>query len=160
MERRMSAEADWATDPRVTFAERDEGQWYAYLGDDMTGPYPDAEEAQAGLPPTSPARGDWCGCGLYGDHDETHAGRPLSDEIPEPGYSVLSPGGRRVNVETDEDLQRELGNAASDLAEVLERREELIRIARERSWPTRRTGRAVGLSHVSVAQILKTGAGQ
>jgi hypothetical protein len=162
---------DWAADPRVTFAERDEGQYWAYLGSEMDGPYPDAEAARAGLPPTNPARGDWCGCGLYGDHDETHGDRPHPDEMPDPweqgegstipaaaGYTVLSPGGKAVNVETDEDLHRELGTVAGDLAEVLERREGLIRMARERGWPLRRTGPAVGLSHGAVAKILASGA--
>lgn len=64
--------ASWATDPKVTIAERDEGQWFAYLGADMCGPYPDAEEARADLPVTNPARGAYCGDGLYGDHDEKH----------------------------------------------------------------------------------------
>ena len=59
-------------DPRVTIAERDEGQWFAYAANEMAGPYPSAAEARAGLPPQNPARGPWCGCGLYGDHDETH----------------------------------------------------------------------------------------
>jgi Homeodomain-like domain len=134
----MTATVDWATDPRVTIAERDEGQWFAYLGNEMDGPYPDAAEAQAALPPTNPARGPYCGCGLYGDHDEKH-GDPLgSDEMSE-----------------SELLRNALTRVARDIAEAVETRAELAREATKQGWTLRQIGEVLGVSHATVANILK-----